>query len=103
MLAVLAVTYLGVGLFVTVRVSAPNRQPAERTPADAGLAYREASFEAIGAYFVERLKTVFEGVAENPLPLRNSMNVPIYLLCFAAANPKGAPPAVRIANHILRP
>ncbi len=45
-LAVLAVTYLGVSLFVAVRFSAPNRQPAERTPADAGLAYREASFES---------------------------------------------------------
>ncbi len=45
-LVVLAVTYLGVSLFVAVRFSAPNRQPAERTPADAGLAYREASFES---------------------------------------------------------
>ena len=45
-LTVLAVTYLGVSLFVAVRFSAPNRQPAERTPADAGLAYREASFES---------------------------------------------------------
>lgn len=64
---------------------------------------KRANFDVIGAFFVERLKTVFAGVAENPLPLRNSKNVPLYLLCFAAANPRGAPTAVRIANHILRP
>jgi pimeloyl-ACP methyl ester carboxylesterase len=45
-LAVLVVIYLGIGLLVAVRFSAPNRQPAERTPADAGLTYREASFES---------------------------------------------------------
>jgi three-Cys-motif partner protein len=56
----------------------------------------------IGQYFVDRLSTIFAQVAENPLPLRNSRNVPIYLLCFAAANPKGAPTAVKIAQHILR-
>jgi hypothetical protein len=27
--------------------------------------------------------------------------VPIYLLCFAAGNPKGAPTAVKIAKDIL--
>lgn len=64
---------------------------------------KQANFEVIGNFFVERLKTAFAGVAENPLSLRNSTNVPLYLLCFAAANPRGAPTAVRIANHILRP
>ena len=64
---------------------------------------KRASFDVIGKFFVERLKTVFEGVAETPLPLRNSTKVPIYLLCFAAANPRGASTAVRIANHILKP
>ncbi len=60
------------------------------------------NLEGIGKYFVERLSTIFAQVAENPWPLRNSKNVPIYLLCFAAANPKGAPTAVKIAQHILR-
>lgn len=63
---------------------------------------KQANFEVIGEFFVERLKTVFAGVAEKPLSLRNSTNVPLYLLCFAAANPVGAPTAVRIAQHILR-
>jgi len=62
---------------------------------------KEADFESIGYFFVQRLRTVFASVANNPLPLRNSRNVPIYLLCFAAANPKGAPTAVKIAQHIL--
>ncbi|MHC5720278.1 MAG: three-Cys-motif partner protein TcmP, partial [Nostoc sp.] len=58
--------------------------------------------EAIGRYFVKRLKTVFPGVAENPLVLRNSRNSPLYLLCFASANPKGSKTAIKIAQHILK-
>jgi three-Cys-motif partner protein len=61
-----------------------------------------ADLEQIGKYFVERLRTVFTKVADNPLPLYNSRNNPLYLLCFAAGNPKGAPTAVKIAEHILR-
>jgi len=34
--------------------------------------------------------------------LRNSLNNPLYLLCFAAGNDRGATIAVRIANHILK-
>jgi hypothetical protein len=63
---------------------------------------KEANFDSIGKYFVSRLKTIFAGVAENPLPLRNSKNVPIFLLCFAASNPKGASTAVKIAQDILK-
>jgi three-Cys-motif partner protein len=62
---------------------------------------KEADFDKIGQFFVARLKTVFTKVAENPLALRNSRNVPLYLLCFAAGNPKGAPTAVKIAQSIL--
>jgi three-Cys-motif partner protein len=63
---------------------------------------KEADFGKIGRFFVERLRTIFTAVAENPLPLRNARNVPLYLLCFAAANPKGAPTALKIARSILR-
>lgn len=59
------------------------------------------SFDAIGAYFIDRLKTVFTKVADNPLPLYNSRNNPLYLLCFAAGNPKGSAVAVKIAREIL--
>jgi three-Cys-motif partner protein len=62
---------------------------------------KQANFEAIGRFFVGRLKTVFAAVADNPLPLYNSRRVPLYLLCFAAGNPQVAPIAVKIAQNIL--
>lgn len=62
---------------------------------------KEADFDKIGQYFVERLKTIFTAVANNPLPLRNSRNVPLYLLCFAAGNPRAASTALKIAQNIL--
>lgn len=61
-----------------------------------------ADFDAIGEFFVKRLQTVFFEVSKKPLALMNSKNIPIYLLCFASANPKGAKTAIKIANHILR-
>lgn len=66
------------------------------------LLIKTGGFKDIADYIVARLKTVFAGVAENPLPLYNSRNNPLYLLCFAAGNEKGAPIAVKIASHILK-
>lgn len=64
---------------------------------------RTANIERIKRYILNRLKTVFpkEGVADEILILRNSKNAPMYMLCFAASNPKGASTAVKIARHIL--
>jgi three-Cys-motif partner protein len=62
---------------------------------------READYNRISEFFIMRLKTIFPAVAENPLPLLNSRNNPLYLLCFAASNPRGAPTAVKIAQDIL--
>jgi len=62
---------------------------------------KDTSFEQIGTFFTERLKTIFAGVAPTTKALLNSKNNPMYLLCFAAGNLKGAPTAVRIANHLL--
>ncbi len=45
-LAVMAVGYLSVGLFVATRLSAPNRQPEEQNPADLGLEHREVTLES---------------------------------------------------------
>ena len=42
------------------------------------------------------------GVAPTRRTLRNSKNTPIFELYFAASNSRGAPIAVRIADHILR-
>lgn len=61
-----------------------------------------SSFNLIGQYFVERLKTVFVGVEDNPLPLFNSKSNPLYLLCFASGNSKGAKTAIKIAQDILK-
>jgi three-Cys-motif partner protein len=61
----------------------------------------KATTETIGRYFNERLKSVFAAVADQPRVLRNSAHCPLYLLCFAVGNEKGAPIALRIANHLL--
>ena len=58
-------------------------------------------FVTIERYFIERLQGIFKEVTPNPLILRNSKNVPLYLLCFAANNQRGAPIAVKIAKDIL--
>jgi len=63
---------------------------------------KEADFDLLGKYFLERLETVFTAVAKNTLALRNSKGVPLFLLCFAAGNPQGAKTAVKIADDILK-
>jgi three-Cys-motif partner protein len=65
--------------------------------------YKKANFSTIIGYFLKRLKTIFPHVADNPLPLYNSANCPLYLLCFAAGNPgSGGKTALKIAQDILR-
>lgn len=66
------------------------------------LIQRDASFDGIKDYFVRRLKQIFVGVLEEPAILRNSKDFPLYMLCFAASHPKGAPTALRIAKDISR-
>ena len=61
-----------------------------------------ADFDGIARFFVKRLESIFEGVAKNPLVLVNSTNTPLYLLCFAAGNERGAKTAVKIAQDILK-
>jgi three-Cys-motif partner protein len=61
-----------------------------------------ADFEALSQYLNRRLGAIFAAVAENPRILRNSRGTPLFLFCFAAANPRGAPIAKRIAEHILK-
>jgi len=61
----------------------------------------KATTETIGRYFNKRLKSVFAAVAESPKVLRNKAQCPLYLLCFAVGNRRGAPIALRIANHLL--
>lgn len=61
-----------------------------------------ADFQSISRFFVSRLESIFPGVAKNPLALYNSANTPLYLLCFAAGNERGAKTAVKIAQDILK-
>jgi len=61
---------------------------------------RDDILAEIEQYFLKRLESVFAIVAKNPLPLRNSKNSLMYLLCFAAGNPN-APKALKIAQEIL--
>ena len=58
-------------------------------------------FEKLSEFITMRLKKVFAGANTKPLILRNSTGAPLFLLCFACGNPKGAPIALRIANHII--
>ncbi len=62
---------------------------------------KQADFESIGQFFLQRLQTVFTAVAPNPFVLTNSKNNPLYWLYFASSNRKGAPTAVKIARDIL--
>jgi hypothetical protein len=63
----------------------------------------KAGVDVIGRYFVDRLKTIFPGVAPQPKLLFNSTNCPLFLFCFAVSspNPRARSIALRIANHIL--
>jgi three-Cys-motif partner protein len=59
--------------------------------------YKTADFSAITSYYVNRLKSIFQNVADNPLFLYNSRNTPLFVLFFASNNQT----AVKIAQHIL--
>jgi len=63
---------------------------------------KTANMKRIGDYFNRRLATVFAAVAPSPYTLRNTRGAPLFLLCFAAANPRAAKTAIRIAQDILR-
>lgn len=58
--------------------------------------------EQIAERYKQRLGTIFHKVATTSRTLRNSTNVPLFELFFAAGNPTGAPIAIDIADHILK-
>ena len=63
---------------------------------------RSPGSDQIAACYRKRLEEVFEKIAPTPRKFRNSKQSPLFELFFAASNPKGAPIAVKIANHILQ-
>lgn len=68
--------------------------------ADLETLQRDASVQKIEAFFHQRLATRFVAVAKG-LVLKNSKASPMFLLCFAAGNERGAKTALKIAQHIL--
>ena len=63
---------------------------------------KACDFNTIGNFYKSRLKTIFSGVAEKPKVLYNSRGSALFQLFFAAGNTKGAPIAIRIAEHLIR-
>lgn len=63
---------------------------------------RRFNLAAVEAYFRARLEAVFAGVANRAAPMSNRNGTCMYLLFFACANERGAPIALRIAEHILK-
>ena len=60
-----------------------------------------ASLESIKGFYLEKLRSIFPGVANNPLPLKNSKGSILFYLCFAVSNKNGKRPALSIAQYIL--
>lgn len=63
---------------------------------------KACDFTRIGNFYKGRLKTIFSGVAEKPKVFYNSRGSALFQLFFAAGNAKGAPIAIRIAEHLIR-
>jgi three-Cys-motif partner protein len=59
-------------------------------------------FGRLSRYVTRRLKTVFADAVEEPLLLKTAGRAPLFLLCFAVANERGAPIAKRIAAYIIK-
>jgi three-Cys-motif partner protein len=57
--------------------------------------------EKISEFYIDRLKSIFNGVTDKPKRLCNSKGNPLFLLCVAAGNPKGAKTAIKIANNLI--
>jgi DNA invertase Pin-like site-specific DNA recombinase len=78
-----------------------ERTARGRADAKAENVERNVSDAAVGDFIRERLATCFDMKVAKTLILRNSKSSPLYYLCFAASNERGAGPALKIANSIL--
>ena len=63
---------------------------------------KDEPFKILSGFVTTRLEKEFAKANKQPLVLKNSSNTPIFLLCFACGNEKGAAPALRIADHIIQ-
>lgn len=64
--------------------------------------FKACDFDRIGAFYKNRLKTIFFGVADETKVFYNSRRSALFQLFFAAGNIKGAPIAIRIAGHLMK-
>jgi three-Cys-motif partner protein len=79
-------------------------RPQDTLFSDIDTRRKQADMKAIGNYFNDRLTSIFADVAPNPYTLRNTQGAPLFLLCFAIANPepKAKKLALKIAQDILK-
>lgn len=63
---------------------------------------RDEGNQQIANIYRSRLASVFHQVAPTRRTFTNSQNVALFDLFFAAGNPRGAPIAINIADHILK-
>ena len=63
---------------------------------------KDACTKKFEAYLLDRLRTIFAGVALKTLPLRNSKGQVMYLLGFACGNPRGVDLAMKIARSVIK-
>lgn len=65
---------------------------------------KDINTEGLKEFILERLRSVFPAVAQNPRIFRNKKQSPIFLFCFAVSSKSEAAQklALRIANHILK-
>ncbi len=82
------------------QIYAPS--PQARLFGDESGQERPQGSAGIAALYRKRLESAFANVAPTSRILRNSNNVPMFELFFAASNERGARPAVRIADYILK-
>jgi three-Cys-motif partner protein len=69
---------------------------------DVTVVEKTLTLQGLGAFYKERLETIFPVVAPNPKVLRTEKGLPLFQLFFAAANPgRGGQIALKIARHIL--
>jgi three-Cys-motif partner protein len=69
---------------------------------DTKVVEKNLTMKGLGAFYHERLRSIFPVVAPNPRMLLTTGNQPLFQLFFAAANRgKGGEIALKIAKHIL--
>jgi three-Cys-motif partner protein len=73
-----------------------------RTLFDEDRIIKDTDFDGIGDFILERLDSVFAGIATKRCILRNSRNSPLFMLCFAVGNKNAVGPALRIAEYLLK-